>query len=100
MADPMTEGSRSIMEYLREKAVREVKFGFSIDLNTAGVGGKPRILVYSNTSEVHKVHLPGGGIEFGEVKNDGHYKWSRPGIYGFGGYENCIPLAKRAIDSN
>ena len=51
------------------------------------------MIAYANTLEAHRFHLPGGGHQFGLVREKGAWAWERPGIMNIGGYECSIPKA-------
>jgi hypothetical protein len=51
------------------------------------------MMTYANTLEVHRFHLPGGGLQMFPMWQKGPFSWEVPGIMSIGGYENRIPKA-------
>lgn len=51
------------------------------------------MMAYANTMEVHRFHLPGGGLQMFPMWQKGPFSWEVPGVMSIGGYENRIPKA-------
>lgn len=89
----------NVLRWLRENSVvPNLTIKRTRHLETAGAGSTKRIIAYSNTQEVHRYHLPGGGHQLFQAWQKGPFSWEVPGIMAIGGYENRIPKAKTAVD--
>ncbi len=51
------------------------------------------MMTYANILDVHRFHLPGGGLQMFPMWQKGPFSWEVPGVMSIGGYENRIPKA-------
>ena len=93
---PMPNTGMSVLAYLQANSVigpATIKRTFRLE--TAGAGGTKRMIAYSNSRDVHRFHLPGGGHQLfnSQPYQKGPFSWEVPGLMSIGGYENRIPAA-------
>jgi hypothetical protein len=93
---PMPNTGMSVLAYMQANSVigpATIKRTFRLE--TAGASATKRMIAYTNSRDVHRFHLPGGGHQLfnSQPYQKGPFSWEVPGLMAIGGYENRIPKA-------
>lgn len=94
-------GNMTLLNYLTENLVSgrtgRVQFVPELSLKGAGAGGSDRMMVYTQSMETAKFHLP-MGFRFTAAYQDTALSWFIPGILRTGGSEIRVPKAHQYRD--
>lgn len=94
-------GNLTLLRYLEENLISgragKVRFVPELSLKGAGAGGVDRMMVYTQSMETAKFHLP-MGFRFQNLYQDSALSWFVPGIVRTGGTEIRVPKAHQYRD--